>query len=76
MSAPWAIVALRICAQVAQFRAVLDSLGVKNDNHIYDPVQHGFWLWVERDSTTNAAPAADAWRRLVQYLRETLGGGR
>lgn len=62
--------------QVAQFRAVLDSLGIRNDIHIYDPVQHGFWLWVERDSTTNAAPAADAWQRLVRYLRETLSGGR
>jgi carboxymethylenebutenolidase len=61
-------------AQVAQFRAVLDSLGIRNDLHVYDPVQHGFWLWVDRDSTTNAAPAADAWQRLVKYLRETLGG--
>jgi carboxymethylenebutenolidase len=61
-------------AQVAQFRAVLDSLGVKNDIHVYDPVQHGFWLWVDRDPATNTAPAADAWQRLVRYLRETLGG--
>ena len=60
--------------QVAQFRATLDSLGIKNDIHVYDPVQHGFWLWVERDTLTNRAPAADAWQRLVRYLRETLGG--
>lgn len=62
--------------QVTRFRTVLDSLGIRNDIHIYDPVQHGFWLWVERDSVTNAAPAADAWQRLVRYLRETLSGGR
>ena len=61
-------------AQVAQFRAVLDSLGIKNDIHVYDPVQHGFWLWVDRDPATNSAPAADAWQRLVRYLHETLGG--
>ncbi len=61
--------------QVAQFRAVLDSLGIKNDIHVYDPVQHGFWLWVDRDPVTNSAPAADAWQRLVRYLHETLGGG-
>jgi len=61
-------------AQVAQFRAVLDSLGIRNDIHVYDPVQHGFWLWVDRDPATNTAPAADAWQRLVRYLRETLGG--
>jgi len=60
--------------QVARFRTVLDSLGIKNDIHIYDPVQHGFWLWVERDSTTNAGPAADAWKRLVGFLSQTLGG--
>ncbi|HTR21696.1 MAG TPA: dienelactone hydrolase family protein [Gemmatimonadales bacterium] len=60
--------------QVARFRTVLDSLGIQNDIHIYDPVQHGFWLWVERDSTTNAGPAADAWKRLVGFLSQTLGG--
>jgi len=60
--------------QVARFRAVLDSLGIRNDIHVYDPVQHGFWLWVERDSTTNAGPAADAWKRLVGFLSQTLGG--
>lgn len=60
--------------QVARFRTVLDSLGITNDIHIYDPVQHGFWLWVERDPATNTAPAADAWQRLQRYLKETLGG--
>lgn len=62
-------------AMVARFRTVLDSIGIKNDIHVYDPVQHGFWLWVDRDPATNSAPAADAWQRLVRYLHETLGGG-
>jgi carboxymethylenebutenolidase len=59
--------------QIARFRTVLDSLGVKNDIHIYDPVQHGFWLWVDRDPAVNRGPAQDAWNRLVRFLRETLG---
>jgi carboxymethylenebutenolidase len=60
---------------VARFRTVLDSIGIKNDIHVYDPVQHGFWLWVDRDAATNSAPAADAWQRLVKYLHDNLGGG-
>jgi carboxymethylenebutenolidase len=62
--------------QVRRFAAVLDSLGVRNDIHIYDPVAHGFWLWVERDRERNEAPAADAWGRLTRFLDETLRGGR
>jgi carboxymethylenebutenolidase len=61
--------------QVRRFAAVLDSLGIKNDIHIYDPVNHGFWLWVDRDPATNRAPAEDAWRRLIRYLQETIGTG-
>jgi carboxymethylenebutenolidase len=60
--------------QIARFRTVLDSLGVKNDIHIYDPVQHGFWLWVDRDPATNTAPATDAWHRLTRFLHDALGG--
>jgi carboxymethylenebutenolidase len=63
-------------AQVARFAAVLDSLGVKNDIHIYDPMVHGFWLWVDQDRAAREGPAADAWNRLTRFLRETLGGGR
>lgn len=59
--------------QIARFRTVLDSLGIKNDIHIYDPVQHGFWLWVDRDPAVNRAPAEDAWRRLVRFLDDALG---
>jgi len=61
-------------AQIARFRTVLDSLGIRNDIHIYDPVQHGFWLWVDRDPAVNTAPAADAWQRLVRFLHDALGG--
>lgn len=60
--------------QVRRFAAVLDSLGIPNDIHIYDPVNHGFWLWVDRDPATTQAPAEDAWRRLVRYLQQNLSG--
>lgn len=62
-------------AQIARFRATLDSLGIRNDIHVYDPVGHGFWLWVDRDPATNTAPALDAWHRLTRFLRNALGGG-
>lgn len=59
--------------QVRRFAAVLDSLGITNDIHIYDPVNHAFWLWVDRDPATNRAPAEDAWQRLLRFLGRTLG---
>lgn len=59
--------------QVKRFAATLDSLGIENDIHIYDPVQHGFWLWVDRNPEVNEAPAADAWTRLLRFLKRTLG---
>jgi len=62
--------------QVARFRTVLDSLGISNDIHIYDPVQHGFWLWVDRDPATNTAPARDAWERLQRFLQAALRSER
>ena len=58
--------------QVERFAATLDSLGIDNDIHIYDDVNHGFWLWVDRDPETAAAPAADAWTRLKAYLARVL----
>lgn len=58
--------------QVRRFAAVLDSLGVRNDIHIYDPVRHGFWLHVDQDRATREGPATDAWHRLTRYLRSTL----
>ncbi len=60
--------------QVGRFVAALREAGVPNDVHIYDHVNHGFWLWVDQDPATRAAPAADAWRRLKAYLGRTLRG--
>jgi carboxymethylenebutenolidase len=58
--------------QVAQFVSALRAAGVPNDIHIYDDVNHGFWLYVDRDPEANLGPAADAWRRLRAYLERTL----
>ena len=59
--------------QVNRFAEALRAAGVENDIHIYDDVNHGFWLWVDRDPDTAAAPAADAWDRLKAYLKKVLG---
>ena len=58
---------------VERFVEALRAVGVENDVHIYDPVKHGFWLYVDRDPEVNREPAADAWRRLKAYLQRTLG---
>jgi carboxymethylenebutenolidase len=58
--------------QVNRFAAALRTAGVENDIHIYDDVNHGFWLWVDRDPETATAPAADAWARLKAYLARVL----
>jgi carboxymethylenebutenolidase len=58
--------------QVERFAATLDSLGIDNDIHIYDPVGHGFWLHVDEDRATREAPAKDAWERLTRFLHRTL----
>ena len=57
---------------VNRFVAALREAGVKNDVHIYDHVQHGFWLHVDRDPAVNTAPALDAWQRLKAYLNRVL----
>jgi carboxymethylenebutenolidase len=58
---------------VNQFVEALRSAGVENDVHVYDAVNHGFWLRVEEDAELREAPALDAWRRLRAYLQRTLG---
>jgi carboxymethylenebutenolidase len=58
---------------VAKFVAALEAAGIDNDVHVYDDVNHGFWLWVDRDPAKATAPALDAWRRLNRYLERTLG---
>lgn len=58
---------------VAAFEAALRAAGVENDLHIYDDVDHGFWLRVDGDPDVRTVPAADAWQRLKAYLQRTLG---
>lgn len=61
---------------VADVHAFVDALraaGIDNDVHVYDHVNHGFWLHVDRDPATNAGPALDAWQRLKTYLDQVLG---
>jgi len=58
--------------QVDRFVAALRTAGVANDVHIYDDVQHGFWLHVDRDLETNQEPALNAWTRLQAYLKRTI----
>ncbi len=58
--------------QVERFVAALREAGVENDVHIYDDVNHGFWLYVDRHPN-NEEPALDAWERLKAYLKRTIG---
>jgi len=58
---------------VNQFVEALRSAGIENDVHVYDAVNHGFWLRVDQDAELREAPALDAWRRLTAYLQRTLG---
>ncbi len=59
--------------QVERFAAALREVGIDNDIHIYDDVQHGFWLWVDRDPRLSSGPALDAWERLKAFLERVLG---
>ena len=58
--------------QVDRFVEALRTAGVANDVHIYDEVEHGFWLHVDRDLETNQEPALNAWTRLKAYLKRTI----
>lgn len=60
-------------AQVNAFVEALRGAGIDNDVHIYDHVNHGFWLHVDQDPETNTGPALDAWQRLKDYLGRVLG---
>ncbi len=57
---------------VRRFEEALRAAGIPNDLHIYDDVNHGFWLRVDGKPETRTAPALDAWRRLKAYLARTL----
>ena len=58
---------------VDKFVEDMRSAGIENDVHIYDGVNHGFWLHVDRSPDTNTPAAKDAWTRLKAYLKRTLG---
>lgn len=58
--------------QVERFAAALAALGIDNDIHIYDAVNHGFWLRVDEDRAVREGPARDAWERLVGFLGRVL----
>lgn len=58
--------------QVEAFEAALDGAGIEHDLHIYDEVNHGFWLRVDGDPDTRSAAGLDAWQRLKAYLDRTL----
>ena len=57
---------------VENFVETLRAADIPNDVHIYDGVNHGFWLYVDRDPKNNTEPAIDAWNRLKQFLQRTL----
>lgn len=59
--------------QVDRFVAALRKAGIPNDVHIYDDVNHGFWLHVDREPGVRTNPAQDAWRRLKAYFERTIG---
>jgi carboxymethylenebutenolidase len=56
---------------VRAFVAALRTAGIENDVHVYDDMEHGFWLWVDKDPSRRG-PALDAWTRLKKYLASTL----
>ena len=58
---------------VNRFVEALRTAGVPNDVHIYDSVNHGFWLYVDANRELRTDPAADAWSRLKRYLERTIG---
>ena len=59
--------------QVMAFEAALRAAGIENDLHIYDEVNHGFWLRVDGNPELRSGPALDAWQRLKAYLDRSLG---
>ncbi len=59
--------------QVDAFVAALRKAGIPNDVHIYDDVNHGFWLHVDQKPAVRTRPARDAWKRLKAYFARTIG---
>ena len=59
--------------EVGKFVEALREAGVPNDIHIYDGVNHAFWLFVDEDFAKRNTVALDAWQRLKAYLSRTSG---
>lgn len=59
--------------QVDAFVGALRKAGIPNDVHIYDDVNHGFWLHVDQKPEVRTKPAQDAWKRLKAYFSRTIG---
>ena len=57
---------------VELFVEALRTANIENDVHIYDEVNHGFWLFVDQEPDTRTEPALNAWQRLKSYLSRTL----
>lgn len=57
---------------VNEFVDALEQAGIENDVHVYDHVDHGFWLRVDEDPDVRGVPALDAWTRLKAYLERAL----
>ncbi len=57
---------------VNEFVSALRAAGVDNDVHIYDEVNHGFWLRIDGNPELRTEPGLDAWQRLKSYLSRTL----
>ncbi len=57
---------------VNEFVSALRAAGVENDVHVYDEVNHGFWLRIDGNPELRTAPGLDAWQRLTSYFRRTL----
>jgi carboxymethylenebutenolidase len=60
--------------QVQAFDEALRAAGIENDLHVYDDVNHGFWLRIDGDLDTRSEAGLDAWERLKAYLDRTLRG--
>lgn len=58
--------------QVEAFETALRAAGIENDLHVYDDVNHGFWLRIDGDPETRGEAGLDAWERLKSYLDRTL----
>ena len=57
---------------VNEFVSALRAAGVDNDVHIYDEVNHGFWLRIDGNPELRMEAGLDAWQRLTSYLGRTL----